>query len=34
MVTPKHSFGGVADYCLHNPHIVEEITPQSAQRVE
>ena len=34
MSSPGRSFGGVADYCLHDPRIVGELAPESAERVE
>ena len=34
MSAPGRSFGGVADYCLHDPRIVGEMAPESAERVE
>ena len=34
MSAPGRSFGGVADYCLHDPRMPGEPRPESAERVE
>ena len=34
MSSPGRSFGGVADYCLHDPRLPGEAHPESAERVE